>query len=833
MALDDLSLAMNSKSSAMDTRATAELDLHPVSDDDAEMHRIVAEEQSCLRRVIEHVSSSRTATAARPSSAYSDYDAQLIALRDEMASARLEDLPPLLEQMERLQSLADQRRKDQGQGSVDLRCPYFGRIVLEESGTRREVLVGRSTYLDTHAGVRIVDWRDAPVSRMYYRYQEGDSYCEVFGGREREGKVVVRRSLSIADSELCRISCPQGTFARDQGGDWHRLDQISTQLSGGEGLAPRPSDHRPGVLGVGRAGFDENKSLREITALIDPGQFDLVSRPDSGLVVIQGGAGSGKTTIGLHRLAYLTFRDPRRFRTDRMLVVVFNEALSRYIAQVLPSLGVEGVAIRTYAEWAARLRRAQFPRLDVPQSQETPSAVSRLKKSPAMLRIVDDFVADTEEQVRRALGEPSGGADEASGSDPLLEAWHRSEGRPLQHRAYQLLTLARSADSGLSVHQKVRAERVATTALRHAADVPSAFCDLLGDAERLTQGLGRYAPGSFTGTELAVALGHCAANARALATYWDHQADGAPGGQLSSRSKDFDSSADDDDSSVGIDGQAIEEHPMLDGEDDALLLLLHQKLRGPFLHGTSKKEALIYEHIFVDEAQDYSPVELAVLVGTVSPGRSMTLAGDVAQRLQLDNGFSDWNTVLSDLGLSHVQIDPLRISYRSTQEIIDLAVEVLGPLAPENPGSATRSGAPVELFRFADRGEGAGFLAEQLRTLVQREPRASVAVVARYPEQADAYFSALERAEVPHLRRISEQDFPFRPGVDVTDIGQVKGLEFDYVILVDVDVESYPERRLARHLLHVGATRAAHQLWMLTSRAPSLLLPSVLRERVR
>jgi len=287
----------------------------------------------------------------------------------------------------------------------------------------------------------------------------------------------------------------------------------------------------------------------------------------------------------------------------------------------------------------------------------------------------------------------------------------------------------------------------------------------------------------------------------------------------------------DDSRGRGIDGAAVEESAVLDREDDTLLLLLHQRLRGPLLRGSKTREALVYEHVLVDEAQDYSPVELAVLLGTVSSGRSVTLAGDTAQRVLLDNGFSDWNTVLGDLGLAHVEIEPLRLSYRSTQEIIDLSHSVLGPLAPEHPGLAIRHGAPVELFRFSHTGDAAGFVAEQLRMLMSAEPRACVAVVARFPEQADAFFDVLDKGEVPRLRRIADQDFPFRPGVDVTDVRQVKGLEFDYVVLVEVNSDTYAENDESRHLLHIGATRASHQLWILSTGEPSRLLPSELRER--
>jgi DNA helicase-2/ATP-dependent DNA helicase PcrA len=162
---------------------------------------------------------------------------------------------------------------------------------------------------------------------------------------------------------------------------------------------------------------------------------------------------------------------------------------------------------------------------------------------------------------------------------------------------------------------------------------------------------------------------------------------------------------------------------------------------------------------------------------------------------------------------------------------MSFANDVLGELVDPAAATAPRHGVPVELFSFAHTGEAVGFLAESLRALVHSEPLASVAVIARTPEQAAEYARGLQNAEVPHVRLIAEQDFPFRPGVDVTDVRQVKGLEFDYVVLVEVTAASYPSSAEARHLLHIAATRAAHQLWITTSDRPSPLLPEELVER--
>lgn len=787
----------------------------PTTTDDPELTRIVDEEEQCLARVLAHVEERRGRKSERPPA---DYDEQMLALRDEMVSARLEDLPPLLEQMERLQSLAAHRRET-SEGVVDVRSPYFGRLVLQEGERRREVLIGRSTYLDTRSGVRIVDWRDAPVSRLYYRYDEGDEYDEVFGEREVSGEVITRRSLSIVDGELRRIGSPQGAFSKLAGG-WRRLDEGTLRLAGGQGSALRPEQHRaPGSLGVGADG-SEDKHLREITALIDPRQFELITHSDAGLVVIQGGAGSGKTTIGLHRLAYLAYHDPRRFRADRMLVVVFNTALARYISQVLPALGVSGLAIRTYEDWAERTRVAQLPRVPRRYSDATPNVVTRLKKHPAMLKVIDDRVHQLGDQFERELDSLGSSAEGARA------AWRTTASRPLSHRLHALRSfVARGGNVPLDSNARLKLEGLIERHLRVARDVVGAWADLVSDREFLGASLARHAPGVFTTSELDRACAWSAQQASELISELEDRA------EARASARDDDELEDDgDDRRHGIDGARVDEQATLDREDDALLLRLCQRLRGPLLRGAKNKEALVYEHILVDEAQDLSPVELAVVLDTASAKKSVTLSGDVAQRLHMDNGFSDWQTVLAELDLTHVAVDPLQLSYRSTHEILELSRAVLGPLAPAEPPKATRHGAPVELFTFGHAGDAVAFLADALRELSQREPRASVALITRYPEQADLYYDGLSKGEIPYLRRIADQDFPFRPGIDVTDVRQVKGLEFDYVILVETSRASYPEQDEARHLLHIAATRAAHQLWVLATGEPSRLLPAALRE---
>ncbi len=804
---------------------------------DSELERIVSEEEACLARVLAHLAE-RKRERQQPRPDLANYDVRLLDLRDQIASARLEDIPPLVQEMERLQMLANHLREAEAV-EVDTRSPYFGRMVLEEGPRQREVLIGRATYLETKSSVRIVDWRDAPVSRLYYRYEEGDDYDEIFGDREISGTVLTRRSVSISDGVLRRIGSPQGTFVRGVSGNWRRLEGAAARLTGGAGKALRPEQHhRPGKLGVGGDGT-EDKHLKEITALIDARQFDLITRSESGLVVIQGGAGSGKTTIGLHRLAYLAFRDARRFRPDRMLVVVFNDALVRYISQVLPALGINGVAVRTYVDWARRVRDSLYPRLPNRYRDDTPSVVTRLKKHPAMLRVIERYVARMIDGVERELEQVF--AENADRRTQMLELWRKGSGRPLAHRLHTLGNQAQGEGSrALSTDERVALERIARAGQRRARDVIGAWADLLSDRKLLGDWLSEFAPGDFTTGALDRVHAYCAGHCHEVVSEVERRALEPKKPRVSQRHRlseddtpredDFDDDDVDPAPRTGIDGLDVHEHAALDVEDDTLFLLLHQKLRGPLTRGQTNKEPLVYEHVLIDEAQDYSPVELSVVFDTVSKAKSITLAGDVQQRLLLDNGFSDWNTVLGELGLSHVEIEPLKLSYRSTAEIVQFARAVLGPLASPDEPVAPRHGAPVELFEFGHAGDAVAHLSEALRELIQNEPSASVAVIARYPEQADAYYHGLARAEVPYLRRVADQDFSFKAGIDVTDVRQVKGLEFDYVVLVDVSDTAYGLDDEARHLLHIGTTRAAHQLWVLTAGKPSPLLPKQLLE---
>ena len=171
----------------------------------------------------------------------------LIELRDALAEAKPEDQGSILEQMHRIEALSRQRGKGDSP-PVDRKSPYFGHLRLEESGKRRDVLVGARSFVEPGGGVQIVDWRNAPISRLFYRYEEGDGYEERIGDRLVEGEILARRTVAIVEAELRRVASPQATFSRDlRSGAWREVAAGSRACrSPATAARPRSSRRRPG-----------------------------------------------------------------------------------------------------------------------------------------------------------------------------------------------------------------------------------------------------------------------------------------------------------------------------------------------------------------------------------------------------------------------------------------------------------------------------------------------------------------------------------------------------------------------------------------------------------
>jgi DNA helicase II / ATP-dependent DNA helicase PcrA len=680
-----------------------------------EERALVREEEAVLAAVLRALDERRAALRGE-----GDLVTRLRDLRDEALEATAKDLPTVFQEMGLVRAVMERTR---GTALPDPAAPDFAQLRIREGDEVRDYCLGRHTFVDRAAGVRVVDWRYAPVAGLFYRYREGEEFEEPFPGRVSTGVVEARRVVVVERGVLTRVAAGARTLARGADGVWRGAAAEAAALAGGEGKAARE-----GALGTG-AGARGRAASPEITALLDPEQFEAVASPPDRPLLVLGSAGSGKTTVALHRLARIAFDDPRRFPSSRLQVVVPEIGLARLAARLLEPLGLDRAAVRTLESWSRGAFQSAFgappPRLFA----DTPPLVARLKRHPALFEL-------------------------------LRRRPHLADERP------SLLRLRRELG------------------------------DLFVDRAFL-EGVVRAAAGDLPSTAIEETVRHTRLQLAA-------PADEMLAGVDADRRETLDGKGLDEDTPEAAAGT-------LDPEDLPVLLFL-SALRG----GVGARRTA---HLVVDEAEDVSLFELYVL-GRHLSGRSVTLAGDESQ--QTFSSYAGWPQALAALGAEGAATVRLETTYRCPRPIAELAHRILGPLAPATPPRAGREGVPVARFDFPTEAHAHLFLSGAIRDLLEREARASVAVVCATPDVARGIHRLL--ADLPEARLALDGRFTFRPGVDVTDVASVKGLEFDYVIVPDATARAYPDTDEARRRLHVAVTRAAHQLWITAPGTPSRLL---------
>jgi len=671
---------------------------------------VVEEEEALLRRV--RLALERGAPARPPSRAAAR---ELVALRDQAAGASERDLPALLQGLTIAQALAG---RETARAVPLLDAPYFAHLRLQHPDGPRDYLLGRATWVDLAAEVRIVDWRLSPIAALFYQHEEGAELEEELPGGKLRARLLARRILVIERGQLTGIIAGRRSLSRH--GDGWVEEGTGALLSGGAGRAARP-----GVLGTG-AGARRGRGRPEVTALLDPQQYAAVSADPGEHLLVTGSAGSGKTTVALHRLARIA---SARGQAERVAVVVPEEGLARLSRRLLEPLGLSAVRVETLDAWLRRSAAAVFGPRAARLSPDTPALVQSLKRHPAL-------------------------------AAPLLARLGPQQGRKLGPLR------ARLAD---------------------------AFTDraFLGSVVAA-------AAGTLPTTAVEETLRH---TLRQLATPLSRQHRGIDPERL-----------------VTLDGRPIEEGTpddlagTLDAEDLALLLWLRAQ------GGARPGEGLL--HLVVDEAEDVSVFELFLLGRLLAREGSLTLAGDEAQRTQ--QGAGGWEAALAAAGASDAAVCTLAVSYRCPQPVAELAHRILGAQGPSQPPRSARAGAEVGFHHFPDAPQAHLFLAGALRDLLEREPGASVGVVAAEAASARAFHASL--SALPEARLVLDGAFGFAPGIDVTDVDGAKGLEFDYLVVPDATVAAYPPTEEARRRLHLAVTRAAHQLWLLSSGRRSPLL---------
>ncbi|WP_329569696.1 HelD family protein [Kitasatospora sp. NBC_01266] len=677
----------------------------------------------------------------------------------------------------------------------------FGRI---ESADGERQYIGRLALADDDHEPLLTDWR-APAAEPFYRATPA-APGGLAGRRHLRSK---GRSIVDFDDDAFGLSALEG---RD-----------SSELSGESALLASLTAARTGRMG-------------DIVSTIQAEQDRVIRSELGGVLVVQGGPGTGKTVVALHRAAYLLYTHRDRLAKRGVLVIGPNTTFLRYVDQVLPALGESDVVLSSIG--------ALYPGV-TPTGTESPAAAA-VKGDARMVRVLatalDGLRQLPQESWTITVGSRSAHQEELQISRALCEraqaAAHRS-GEP--HNAARPDLVERlSAELALRIARDRGARnQEASMDLDDVANLADALVDepefrtlvdklwpLLSPEQLLTALYGSpellaTAMPDFSEAERAALLReHPDLDQEAAAWTTDDVPllDEAaellgplPGGSTSHR--------------VDVAAEAEElEYAKLVLEDfgeglyeiDAQMLTRQYRGEKAFrslAERAAEDRTWAFGHVIVDEAQELSPMAWRLLTRRC-PGRSMTIVGDLAQT-GAPAGLSSWGEALDEYTAGRWRTVELSINYRTPAEIMRVTEGVLRAVDPAlaAPRAVRTGGIRPWSLRIPEAGDGRG---PALRSAVEQQiaaldgGRLAIIHAPAFPAELVERLAELDGV------RVSDGPSALDSPVVLMTTAQAKGLEFDAVLVLE------PAEILAAHShgvndLYVALTRATKSLGVIHS----------------
>ncbi len=688
--------------------------------------------------------------------------------------------------------------------------PYFGRIDFKVSSTGKivQVYIGISSLVHKKTGTHLVfDWR-APVSSMFYDYELGPAQYDSQRGVIR-GDLLLKRQFKIEDGRLLFMFDNSLTIDDDV------LQEVLSKAQG---------DH-----------------MRTIVNTIQKEQNQVIRNEKHRVLVVQGVAGSGKTSIALHRAAYLLYKHRDTMRSESIVIFSPNRVFNDYISEVLPELGENNVSQTTFRDFSQDALDSRVSIEDVHDQLE----YMLTARSPVLASQVYDRTGDpgwTEARYHARLSsiQWKSSPQFVQGIKNFARLLENEDPgfQPITHRGKIIISkeelhgLLKTDYAYLPLHKrldKIR-RRVLWLLEPIEAERRKEIAKLMGDDPN-------YA-GYFEADIRLFARQKTSEEfhpIRAKLNSWtirdvlqeyirlfrDDRAFSEVFGSLDNMDK------------IRQDTVSNLSRGFVQYEDLAPLLLLKHLVEGfpekpvntqeRFGQRARKVQPIAYSqarHVIIDEAQDYSLPQYEVLKRAF-PNASMTVLGDVNQSLHPHYAISGYQMLDSVFAPQQPTVVSLHKSYRSTREISQFARMIL----PEGETMETidRPGPlPVVVMTHSPLKQ----VAAEIPALVA-EGLKSIAVICKTARESQLMYENLRRTlENVKIHLVRAKDTKFVRGVVVIPSYLAKGIEFEAVLVCDADKDHYAHPD-DRKLLHMVCTRALHRLFLYCSGEPSPFLAKV------
>ncbi|AWM18454.1 UvrD-helicase domain-containing protein [Bacillus inaquosorum] len=652
--------------------------------------------------------------------------------------------------------------------------PYFGRIDFIENGEEQaeRIYIGLASCMDEkEEHFLIYDWR-APISSMYYNYSPGKAEYEV-PGETIEGEMVLKRQFIIKNGALKAM--------------------FNTDMTIGDEMLQEVLSHH------------SNTQMKNIVSTIQKEQNQIIRNEKSKFLIVQGAAGSGKTSAALQRVAYLLYR--HRGVIDAGQIVLFspNFLFNSYVSSVLPELGEENMEQATFQEYIEhRLGRkfqceSPFDQLEYCLTETKdggfPTRLAGIicKAGLSFQQFIDEYVTRlssegmifkniifrgqkliTKEQIQSYFYS----LDQRQSIPNRMEQtakWLLSELNKLEKKERRKDWVVQEAElldkeDYLDVYKKLQERKRFSE---------STFNDYQREQQLLAAIIVKKAFKPLKQAVRLLAFLDVKQLYLQLFSGW--------GGKSQHEKM----------AAIGeLTRSAFAENKLL-YEDAAPFLYMQDLIEG-------RKKNTKIKHLFIDEAQDYSPFQMAYM-RSIFPAASMTVLGDINQSIYAHaiHGAKRMDACFEGEAAEYVR---LKRTYRSTRQIVELTKAMLQDGADIEPFN--RNGEMPLVYKTEGREDLCQKLTKEIERL-KKQGHETIAVICKTAQQciqAHAHMS-----EYIDVRLIHKENQTFQKGVCVIPVYLAKGIEFDAVLVYDASEEHYQTEH-DRRLLYTACTRAMHTL---------------------
>lgn len=617
-----------------------------------------------------------------------------------------------------------------------LKNPYFARIDFkEEEGPLQVCYIGKVGVHDFDNNLITVDWR-SPIASLYYDSNIGRAQYTSPDGIIL-GEMLLKRQYTIEDGKLI---------------DFRDVDTVSND----EMLKPYLS-------------VNADNRLKNIVSSIQMEQNEIIRKYIFDNMIVQGVAGSGKTTVALHRIAYLAYNYRNIVNADQFMVIGPNKFFIHYISSVLPDLDVTNVYQLTYQELVEMFLHEK---LKIIIDQKESHAVSKFKLSLDYKKVLDQYLKDLEEK------ELFPKQDFIIKDFPIFSKKKMKE-------------MYNTIDPSLYDSFEARVSRLIlllSTEIKNNPDIyekkiSTLYFDKMKEIENIEKIKKDYAY-----VKKQVLEQYCVSELKKYFSFLKKKTSVLYNTFLKSSQSYLKNN-------LVVDTK-------LSTCDLPGLFYLHNKIHGSTLFNHIR-------HTVVDEAQDYGEFHFYTMKDVLRKS-SFSIFGDLAQSIYDYKAISSWEDVIAGVFHQDCSLNYLLKSYRTTVEIMEEANKVLKHLGLKEGEPVIRHGEKVKYIQSNHQIQEI----KQILNHLYEKNYSTIAIISRNEENANDVFEQL-KDQFP-IHKVNADNLDYDGGLCSIGSEFAKGLEFDAVILYDVGENTYPsdDSTSMKHL-YVAMTRALHELYIL------------------